>query len=263
MIDRSPWLQPFSLYEMPPWPCPHCANGTLHLKPLPKQAGVRHDKFRLVEEDDRASLRNQQQPDSHPSESTGRFGAILHCTDPKCQEIVAVCGRFDSGTMSNEYEEFAYSIYRPHYFSPAPPIFRCPATCPAKLRQELTAAFSLYWCDINSCLNRIRSAVELLLDHLKISRYAKPRKGTRRQRLNLAWRIDTLSKKQPALASSLTALRWLGNVGTHAGVVTREDALDGFELMDHVVDELFVRRHRTIGIMARAIIKRKGPRARK
>jgi hypothetical protein len=46
------------------------------------------------------------------------------------------------------------------------------------------------------------------------------------------------------------AVKWIGNAGSHASVVTFDDALDGYELMDWVLDALYARRHRRAAIVA-------------
>lgn len=54
------------------------------------------------------------------------------------------------------------------------------------------------------------------------------------------------------------AVKWLGNAGTH-DVLTHEDVLDAFELLDHTLDEVYHDRSKRILRTAKAINRAKGP----
>ena len=79
--------------------------------------------------------------------------------------------------------------------------------------------------------------------------------------LSLHARIDLFRQTNPDLADALMAVKWIGNAGSHSRPIMREDLLDGYELMEHVLDELFVQREKRIARLSRQINRRKRPRS--
>ena len=63
-------------------------------------------------------------------------------------------------------------------------------------------------------------------------------------------------------AKSLEAVKWLGNVGSHANLdsLTIDDLLDGFDLFEHTIERVYVRRAEDLRKMAARINKQKGKR---
>ena len=63
-------------------------------------------------------------------------------------------------------------------------------------------------------------------------------------------------------AKSLEAVKWLGNVGSHANLdsLTIDDLLDGFDLFEHAIERVYVRRAEDLSKMAARINKQKGKR---
>jgi hypothetical protein len=58
----------------------------------------------------------------------------------------------------------------------------------------------------------------------------------------------------------LFAVKWLGNEGGHPkGGLKRSDLLDGFAILEKVLDEIFIGMDATIREKAKAINKAKGP----
>ncbi len=60
------------------------------------------------------------------------------------------------------------------------------------------------------------------------------------------WRICTINKfgeKQDDAATQLMAIKWLGNIGSHAGlaVLTRDDLLDAFEHFEYALDLIYTK----------------------
>lgn len=103
--------------------------------------------------------------------------------------------------------------------------------------------------------------MELLLDHLKVKRFELD-KTRKRRRLSLHRRIQIFGHKDAELASPMQAVRWLGNEGSHPGSLKKDDLLDAFEMVEHLIDEIFEKRRKTIQEIAKAVIRAKGPRRR-
>ena len=198
---------------------------------------------------------------------TGPFVCLLRCM--KCGETCAVSGHFDT------YEDFPvdgnqfFECYRPTFISPAPQMIHVSRRCPAPVKVEVIAAFTLYWCDLATCLNRIRNALEIVLDEMKIPKTttAKSKSTTaksKRKRLNLHDRIEKLRSRRPKLGElcdRMLAVKHLGNAGSHPGIkVKRDDVFDGFDILESVLDAMYSGHAGAIAKAVKQINRRKGPR---
>ncbi len=253
-LDRTPWKASFTADGRLPWFCPYCHGSRL--------AGA---KSKLLQGETGDSRDSHGHEAWEPEWIDGRFAALLSC--PHCQGQLAVAGTYrirDARGYDAEGNEVGDYLaeFTPRYFSDPPHILRLPERTPGAVRDALVESFQLYWTDLESCANRFRSAVELLLTQEGVRQTtgkAKP-KG-RRIFLRLSERIERFSEKQPNLAQSLNAIRWLGNAGSHAGHLTQDDVLDGYEILEYVLDQLYVHRARRASALARSINRRRGPRS--
>lgn len=55
------------------------------------------------------------------------------------------------------------------------------------------------------------------------------------------------------------AVKYLGNVGSHLDDISRDDVYDALDIVDLVLDDLFLRHHEQAIILVREINARKGP----
>lgn len=236
----------------PRWPCPTCGTGVLALDP----------RSVAVLESRRSRL-DRSRDDWFEDYIDERFIAALHCKNQACREAVVV-----SGSTVHEQEEdeegYTWNRYlRPHFFLPAPRLISVPDGSPAPLRADIDAAFSLYWSDPPSCANRLRSALEQLLTILKAKRFSKATGQRRRRwRLSLHQRITLFQSRDTELGTAMLAVKWLGNEGSHPGSLKRSDLLDAFELLEYLLEAVFVGSRKRIAQIAREVNRRKGPRSR-
>jgi hypothetical protein len=213
----------------------------------------------------RESKSEHESPGWEPEHIDGRFACLMDCAN--CGNTVGVAGtyRVQDDRYHDEYdgETGDYEFYyRPKFFTESPRLVDIPEATPASVVTELLVSFQLFWCDALACTNRIRTAVEKLLTEQRVPQTTGriPPNG-RRQFLKLHARIERYRAKQPAIANALMAMKWIGNAGSHASAVTVEDALDGYELMDWVLDALYARRHKRAASLSRAINRRRAPRS--
>lgn len=254
-FSRTPWIGEFTKASRLLWRCPGCVHSLLTL-----------DKATLHEGETGASLAAHDELAWEPEWIDGRFSGLLRC--PNCQAAVAVVGTFrikderSYHPVEGEIGDYVH-YYTPRYFADAPHILPLNDRWPEAVREDLLRSFALYWSDPDACANRIRGAVEHLLTSQGVRRTTVATRGGRagrRERLSLHARIEAFAGTRPALADALMAVKWIGNAGSHAGAITQDALLDGYELLAFALDELYVRRTERVASLSRSINRRKGPR---
>lgn len=248
MFERDHWSGAYSREGFPRFTCPRCRKGRFV-----------HDQSSLFIEQPKFSKNESKHPDWEPDWDKERFSLRLTCESSDCGEIALVSG---DTTVAEYYDEDfntwgLVSLLRPQAFFPAPPIIAVPKEVPTNISEELDKAFQLFWVDLSASVNRLRVSVELLLDHFKIPRTGMDKKG-KPNRLDLNARIALFEKSDPEHAPTLTALRMIGNLGSHGGEVNREPLLDAYEIYEYALAELCGQRKARIDQLRQKLIAGKG-----
>lgn len=155
------------------------------------------------------------------------------------------------------YEDF----YTATCIDPSPLLFEIPEHCPGKVSEQIEKAFVCVLGDPSAAVNHIRTAVERLLDVQHVAKTRPRKKGGGRERITLHDRIGLMKNVQAR--GVLTAVKWLGNAGSHAGEMDREHAFDALDLMERALRLLYVDHDRRLDKLVTSINTRKGvPRKR-
>ena len=253
MFDRNLWKERFTFW--PTWPCPRCRSVALSIPKVKPQ---------LIDEETGPSKRAHSDEAWDPDWIEKRFIALLRCHNPACGEIVSVSGSVfvdmdhyydENGDTQTQYED----VYKPSYFTDAPPIFAVPEECPQPVSKQLESSFALIWCDTAAAANRLRAGVEALLDNQNIQKTTLSKNRTR-ERLTTHSRIEKLMKKDKEAADYLMAIKWLGYIGSHDGhaIEARSDILDALSLFEAAIERLYLKKAEKFARLAAAISKRKG-----
>lgn len=244
-VDRS--LFDDAYYTLPEWPCPTCGKGYLKFeKELflnketgPSEAAHEHDAW-------------------EPEWVERRFAGLLTCNFGNCGDLVAIVGdvsiveHYDydyDGQQTQEYLE----RYKPRCLSPAPLPIRPPEETPKLVNDALREAAGLIWQSAEGAANQVRQAVEHLMDELGVT------KSTSGAYLPLHNRIKEFEAKDAKNAEILLAVKWLGNSGSHAGGLTRDDVFDAFDMVELVLVNLYDTTTATIMAKVKAVNSQKGP----
>jgi hypothetical protein len=149
-MNRSLWKSTLTKTWCPKWPCPECGRGALKLKEKPIQ------QYKTV----------QSRTAEHEVDVRDRFACALECDH--CEDPIVVLGNvfLEEEPVDNEGSFEWMPHFMPLFFNPPLMIINVSRLCTKPIRNELILAFALYWCNQGAAANRIRSAVELLLDHL-------------------------------------------------------------------------------------------------
>jgi hypothetical protein len=251
-MDRPLFKYP-SLTEndIPPFPCPTCNKGILKLV----HGSWSHEM--TVE-----AKKARSHPDWDPDWLEYTFAAVLRCNERFCQELVRVAGRgFPDYVEQYDEDGMPFSglqdSFKPLFFHPSLNVFQPPAKTPKSVVIELRHSYQVFFCDPAAAANHVRSAIERLLTELRVPRFSS---GGRRRFLTLQDRISKLPKRYQIHTDLLLAVKWLGNAGSHDGLVKADDVLDAYEITEHFLTELYDSKNTYVRTLAKRINKRRGPR---
>lgn len=244
-VNRELYAQKITKGGAPNWPCPRCGGGHLRLINDSLSSCMAGDTY-------------EESSEMHfePEMAILRFVAILKCDNDRCRESSVVAGTGYVEDWSYEVQDYR-EFFVPDYICPSPRLITIPSSSPASVTKELEQAFTASWGDYSSAGNRIRAAVERLMDDLNIPKTTIA-KGKRKP-LTLHSRIDKAQKKVPRLHESLLAIKWLGNAGSHSTALTQKDVFDALDIFEIVLDELYSQHSSTIEALVKRVNRRKGP----
>ncbi|WP_271105792.1 DUF4145 domain-containing protein [Pseudomonas tohonis] len=251
-MDRTPYQLPFFTHQIPAWLCPACHAGHLTL-----------DKKNLLKSETSDSAREHQHEAWEPDWIRYVFSCIFQCNNPNCKEPVTCTGtgRVEIVYFEDEEHGWAQSTderFTPQYFHPHLVLMDIPTGCPEEVCSHLNQSFTLFFADSGAAMNCARAAVEAFLTSLGIKRFSTV-KGKRRP-INLHQRIELLPEKYKDLSDLLLAVKWLGNAGSHDGDKTTEaDVRIMYDLLEHVLSEVYEGKNKKLKAIAKKVNKNKGP----
>ncbi|MCK4630547.1 MAG: DUF4145 domain-containing protein [Bacteroidales bacterium] len=255
LVESFSWKNPH-----PAWVCPICNTGTL-----------KGDKKTIQIEQSQDTLKARR---SHNYQADGeaafRFAGFMVCGNGHCKEKIAIAGNGKLYAAANDvpvsihYKGERYSVFYPRYFEPPLNIFPIYDSCPIKIQEQIKVSFTHYFNDLSASANSIRTALELIMDDQRVNKTKTSKKGER-IKLTLHARISYFGQKYPDLKPFLIATKWIGNAGSHVGDVSKEDLLDGYDLLQHCIEELYDKpvRLKELSTKAKSINKMKKPRSSK
>lgn len=224
-MNKKLWI-----HYNPALPCPKCNEGILH--------EIKKD----VTSETLESLRNNEYHKNgvvYP-ETTWLGTGHLQCA--KCQDVVVMTYIVSNDVRHTDDRGVEYNHVKPLSYYPPPCIIHIPASCPEEIKKILTLSFSLYWIDLGSCANKIRIAIEVLMSHYKINE--KP---------VLHKRIEIFNAINSKVSNYLIAIKIIGNDGSHNSIVTKDDVLDAYELLEYSLELLFNDRERELDELSKRI----------
>lgn len=241
-MDRELWTSTITQWEVPRWPCPSCAGGTLRLRPKTFESWETAHSKALHDSDG-----------WEPEWITYSFAARLECTNSECAESVSLIGSGGVTPGDPRTGDDLVKFFKPQHAHPMPPIIPLADEWPHEVRGALRSSFVSFWSNEASAANSVRVAVERLLDERCV------RRGRVGARLPLHARITKFADENPESANKLMAIKWLGNTGSHTSEVTAGDLLSAYEVLEHVLNNLFVQRAKEIDRLAERLIRKHAP----
>ncbi len=265
IFDRGMWEKSLGFMasdNLPEWPCPTCLEGVLKLdrrslkiRKLTRQLSDEVFESEHFEENPLLGFLSifakvAIQYSEIKRWTQARFTGFLKCTNDNCQELVTFTGlaKIPIKNPQGSYPMATCEVLLPEYFSPPLPILPLASVYPERLRCELIRSFSLFFNDSASASNRLRTAIELLLEdqnipNVFIGEDGQPEKNKHGKTVyrNLHTRIEELMKRNHDLGKMLLAVKVFGNEGTHGSELSKNDLLEAYRVIDYVLSELYLR----------------------
>lgn len=196
----------------------------------------------------RAERLRMNDPSENRDDTVDRFVAHLKCDAPHCGETGTLAGNRNAFSYRVSYDDDGYQTdisYEVLSVIPSPLPFKIPAKVPRPVELLIREAASLFWSDHKAAATRMREAVEAILTVIGIPENLP----TLHHRIVKLRELD--DGKWAEQADLIEAAKWIGNLGTHE-TITRDDALDAFDMLETVLDDIFVRSRHDILAKARA-----------
>lgn len=227
--------------------CPQCHNGELRLL----------GEFNS-QETEMSKIQHGEDWWSHDDVAL-IFNCTLKCST--CSELVFMVGNgiVDIDHDIDEDGEWVsswVSFYSPTFFHPPLKLIEYAANSPQDVITPLSVASSLYFASPASCCNNVRAAAELILTKLGV-----PDKDPKDDKfISFGHRISLIPEEQKSTKELFSAIRWIGNHGSHPGdEIDFEDALHALEIMEFLLEEIYGTKRKQLKELADAINDRKGP----
>jgi uncharacterized protein DUF4145 len=229
--------------------------------------GVCQDAYLALEKvstiEHTASIEARASEDWDPEWISGLHISKMKCGNPKCKSIATTTGEykmvFDVVIDEEGRPQQTYSKeLKINYVTPSSPLILKlkEHDYPVAVTQLIEEASSIALVSPGAAANRIRTAIDELLNVQKVIKLRTTKKG--RERISTHERIKIFNIKNTAVSDILLAVKWIGNSGTHGDSITLTEILDGAELFAHALDRLYNKKHITLANKAKKINARKG-----
>ncbi len=246
-IDRRFWKGTLTESYAPRWPCPSCTMGVLRLK-----------RETLHYRETAESRRSHYDEHLDITDVAFAFSALLECN--RCSGKISCCGVGGYELVDDINGEgkvhFDHQLYFvPKYFSTPMEIFRPSARCPNTVKEQLRNSFAVFFCDLGAAANHVRQCLEEILSDAGIQS-----RNSRGKFVSLKTRIKSFGDRDQENADRAHALRWIGNFGSHPQALTKDDLFDAYEILEVLLEDIYVGHQRSVQQMVEQINKTRGPR---
>jgi hypothetical protein len=249
-MDRTSFLKKYhEIPEKTGFICPECQDGKLEI--------IKKNVF-LVEYE-KYNKEAKSYEDFDIDWLRYGFHGFLECNN--CHEKIVFAG--NSTPNTRYYYDDGPEMYDEliiEYVERPPYIIEINSKIPKEIKEILIDSFKLYWIDINSCANKIRICLELMMDLFEIQKYKLVK--NKRKLLSLHERISIFSRNNTSLESILTSIKWIGNYASHNEKITKEDLLDGYTLLEYALKKIYNDNEKEIMKIAKSINKSRRPRSK-
>ena len=225
-------LDSFEVSNAPEWNCPTCSRGILQVS----------GSLRL--EDTAHTILYRSDESFEPEYAEYNVIGMLKCNRSKCSETVMMVGTgfcdLDQGYVDGEWTQYLTNYCKPRFFQPHLNVFEIPAYVPTEISDMLKLSFAVFFCDSDSCGNRIRASVEIVLNHIGSPSTRVTVNSGRVKAISLGDRIKALTETHDNIKELLSAIRIIGNDSSHSETsISRQDTIDAYTMVRFILEILF------------------------
>lgn len=185
-------------------------------------------------------------PMFEPSWVKGTFTVRGECENQSCRQAIHGSGDFrvNESDKSEDEQRLYEGVYYSEYYSlvtlhPAIDLLTLPEAAPDQIRDGVRLASRVFFTDHGLAATALRGTVERFLTTAGV--LSKTPNGKFR---TLADRLEEWEKAgsdHPRIKPLLTAIRWLGNEGTHEdSKLERAEVITGIHVLDDAFHRIFV-----------------------
>ena len=147
--------------------CPKCKQGTVILE---------QDKSTVLIEHNYGEIEDVLDNHGLATSYLKTIAETYKCTENNCDGRIILIR--DEVGLLNKLNEPSWIFEHEHYIiknavkyvDPPINIFEIPENTPQNIKEVLITSFSLFWIDLDSCANKLRVSIELLLTNLNIKK---------------------------------------------------------------------------------------------
>lgn len=252
-MDRKKLTSYFSRAEEIAWGCPTCRSGFLK---------IIDNSFHRKETSKSHAAHTYHNGQWFPEHVEYVYSCLLKCGNKNCGEIISSSGTGFVDVVSYEIDEDNYQCpiygdyFKPKFFEPALDLISIPSGCPDSVIEPLRESFRLFFTSLSSSANHARIAIEVLLTELGV-----PDKRSDGGFMKLHKRIADIPQDYAHIKDMFEAVKWIGNAGSHHSDTKPdiEDVLNTYELIEHILEEIYAPRISRLTAIAAKINQNKGP----
>jgi hypothetical protein len=224
-------LDSFETSNIPEWSCPTCSRGILQIS------------GNLSLEDNANTIRFRSDENFEPEYAEFHVQGMFKCNRQRCSETVMMVGtgtcELEQDVIEGEWSQYLANFFKPKFFQPHLNIFDVPDYAPSEIANMLKLSFAVFFCDSDSCGNRIRASVEIVLNHIG-SPSTKTTRGGKIKSISLGDRINALTEEHDNIKELLSAIRIIGNEGSHSeSSLSRQDTIDSYTMVQFILELIF------------------------
>ncbi len=157
------------------------------------------------------------------------FSGILVCES--CDEKYAVSG---IGAVEDDFDEdYGHCVsnyFIPKHFTPEIHLFKIAPKTPDEIRNIITSSFSLAWSDFSAAANKLRIALEFIVDSLI---------DESKEHESLGRKIQKIPDENSRIREMINAIKWLGNEASHSSTLKECDLAFAYEAMENILNLLY------------------------
>ncbi len=191
-----------------------------------------------------------------------QFIGLMKCSSSKCGQVINISGLVNKDIQWSEEDDYGnyfekhLDSYKPLYFHPNIRYFKITHDIPKKILETIDLVFHHFFYDKNASANKIRTAIEMILDDIKAPKKRWNNAKTKLSKFNsLHQRIEHFKQTKKNISILMLANKYIGNDGSHIGDVTNEDLLLALDNLEEIIEQIYIKNSKKLVSKAEEYIK--------